>query len=469
MMVLPLPELAAALRAQAGAALPPEATGVSTDSRTVAAGDLFVALRGDVFDGHAFVAAALRAGAAAAVVDAQWASTAANAASLPRCLQVADTQAALTALGAWCREQRDVPVVAITGSNGKTTSKQLVAAALGVRGAVHCTRGNLNNHIGVPLTLARWPAEAWAAVIEMGMSAAGEIAALAGMARPDVGLVTCVAPAHLEGLKTIENVAAAKAELFAALGPSGIAIVNADDGPLLAAAARVLAQRATLRFGRTPGVDVQLLDARTVERGGGLGLLVQLEVEGHLYQDTLPLLGVHHGMNVAAATAVAWTLGVSPGEALQGMRDVQLPASRSALLALPALAARLIDDCYNANPGSVAAAVRTLAEVAGAGRSVAVLGDMLELGPTAPALHAAAGQQAAAAGISLLVAVGAHAEAMAAAARDAGARALAFSDVADAVNALPRMAQVGDTWLVKGSRGMRLERVVAALQRLTPP
>lgn len=467
-MMWPAAELARLLgcRLPAGK-LPPgwDPAQVTTDSRQARPGELFVALRGTDFRGAAFVAEVRRRGATAAVVAAADAPLAREA-GLPLFV-VDDALAALGRLGRDVRRQRGGRVVAVTGSNGKTTTKELLAAALRPIGPVHKTHGNFNNLVGVPKTLLAWPVQARCAVVEMGMNAPGEIAQLALLAAPNVGLVTCVAAAHLEGLGTVQNVARAKVELFAELATGAARVLNDDDAELGAAAAPYLKGGPVVRFGSAHRCDVQLVHAAPASFGPAQtpGIALQLRVAGRLLRGSLPLLGHHNALNAAGALAAAMALGVAPERALAAMAEVRLPGGRLRLLRLQSPRVQVLDDGYNANPGSMAAALRTVAELAreGGGRVLAALGEMRELGPTGPVLHAELGALAARSGVARLFALGSEAGAMADAARAAGGAADAFADVEPLVAALQAELRDGDWLLVKGSRGMRMERVLQAL------
>lgn len=427
---------------------------VGTDTRALPAGCLFVALRGENFDGHAFAEGAVRAGAHAVLCD-QAGDAALGGLTVPR-LVVADTLRGLQDIAAWVRQGIHKPVAAISGSNGKTTTKELLAAALATRGVVHKTEGNLNNFIGVPMTLLRWQPEAWAAVVEMGMNAPGELTRLAEVARPNVGLVTCVASAHLEGLGTIENVAHAKAELYAGLPADATVVLNADDAHIGAASQSVLGARKVLRFGTQPGVDVRV--SRCVARASALE--ITLEIAGRAVEVTLPLVGQHNAMNAAGAAAAAYAMGIDPDAIAKGLAKVSVPGSRLRILRHVGLGVSVVDDTYNANPGSMVAAFATLRDLAGSQPRVAVLGDMFELGDAAPALHREVGAAAAAAAIPCVLAVGAQAEQTAAGARSGGAEGLAFSSIEALYDDLHGRLEAGAWVLVKGSRGMKMERLV---------
>lgn len=426
--------------------------GVSSDTRKLRPGELFVALRGENFDGCEFVAQAAEAGAVAALVEER----ATHAASAPvPLLVVPDTRLALGRLAAWWRMQFDIPLVAITGSNGKTTVKEMLAAILrvaaGSEAGVLATRGNLNNDIGMPLTLLQLDAQHRYAVIEMGMNHPGEIDYLTRLARPDVALVTNAGSAHLEGLGSVEAVARAKGEIFAGLGDHSAAVINADDTH--ASLWRALAgTHALIEFGIDHDADVR---GDWQPHGNGLQLNVQTP-QGELSVE-LQVPGAHNARNALAATAAAVALNIPLGTIADGLQRFGGVAGR-----LQRKIARggavLIDDTYNANPASMRAAIAVLAQASG--RRVLVMGDMGELGGDAPALHAAIGAAARQAGIDGLYALG---ELSRSAVREFGAAAHHFERIEDLLAALEAELEANITLLVKGSRFMKMERVVEHL------
>jgi UDP-N-acetylmuramoyl-tripeptide--D-alanyl-D-alanine ligase len=425
-----------------------EFAGVSTDTRSLEAGELFVALEGPNFDGHRFIAAAAERGAAGAVVARAVEST------LP-VIRVEDTLRALGAMaGAW-RESCAPVVVGVTGSSGKTTVKELLAAILSRVDETLVTRGNLNNEIGVPLTLFRLAPDQRYAVIEMGANHAGEIARLAAIARPDVGVITMAGAAHLEGFGDLDGVATAKGELFAALGPDGTAIVNADDAYAelwrrLSAPARVIC------FGLGPGAEVT---ARRIEALGeaGPGSRFELVTPDGSVEVELPLPGRHNVMNALAAAAAARAAGAGLGHIRDGLATARGVAGRL-VLKTGRRGCRIVDDTYNANPSSVRAALEVLTALPG--RPWAVLGDMGELGPDGPALHREIGEQARARGIERLFAIGELSRQTAAGFGEGAVHCDDLDELSERL--LPALA-ADVNLLVKGSRMMRLERLVEAL------
>lgn len=450
---LSLAEIAAAVGATpAGGHARLEAAGVSIDSRTLAPGELFVAVKGPRFDGHDFLAEAARKGAVAALVHRQ----APAPPELPL-VRVADTTAALGELARHVRLSHPVPVVAITGSVGKTTTKEMTAALLATRGPVLKTEGNLNNQYGLPLTLLRLAPEHQAAVLELGMSAPGELRALTALARPDLAVITRIAPVHLEFFGSLAAIAAAKAEILEGLRPGGAAVLNHDDPQLLRVAETFSGEVVWFGRGRACAVSAENW------RGSVFGMRFDLRVGGRVVDVALPLAGAHHVTNFLAAAAAAHRLGVG-AEAIAAAATTLAPAAHRGEVLRLGDGVTLLDDSYNSSPEAVAAALEALALAAGA-RRVAFLGDMLELGPTGPELHREAGARAAAR-LDALVAVGPLAAHMLEGARGAGAKAAAlvgFPDSEAAAAAAAGLVRPGDAVLVKGSRGVRMERVVEAL------
>jgi UDP-N-acetylmuramoyl-tripeptide--D-alanyl-D-alanine ligase len=439
---------------------PASVAGISTDTRAIAPGSAFVALRGERFDGHDFLADAARAGAACAVVAAGRAALGAEGLPL---LAVPDTLEALGGIARHHRRRFAIPVVGVTGSNGKTTTREMIAAILATRGPVLKTEGNLNNEVGVPLTLFRLGPEHQAAVIEMGMSHRGEIARLAAIAEPRVGVVTNAFAAHLEGLGSVDGVADAKGELYKGLPPDGIVVANADDPRMLAKARKSGRKVLTFSGRRDAEADVALLDVLSQEPDGMTFLLgigtKELTVR-------LPLVGEHNAVNAAAAAAAALALGCSDREIVRGLAGVRPVGRRLRVERLPS-GVLLVDDCYNANPASMRAALRTLGQLARGGRALAALGDMLELGASEEELHRELGRDAAAAGLAALATFGPRTRLTHEAALLAGldpSAAFHTEDPQALAGFLRERLRPGDALLVKGSRGMKLERLVEALR-----
>ena len=431
--------------------------GVSTDTRDLGRGELFVAIRGPNFDGHDFARAAAESGASCLLVS----EPVPEDLDLPR-IRVSDTVEALGRLARAHRDCFDLPVIAITGSNGKTTTRELCAAVLEAGGArVHRSPGNLNNHIGLPLSVLGLRDGDDALLVEMGMNHAGEIAGLCEIARPTVAAITNVAPAHLGPLGSLDAIARAKGEIFEGLERSGTAVVNADDERVAAQARRFAGAR--IRFGRAAGCELRASD----ERPAGARSRFALDTPAGRIELSLGAVGLHLTDGALCAAAAAWAsglLGADPLAALRsGLEGFAGVPGRGGLLATPG-GLVLIDDSYNANPHSVCAALRTLAALEGGARRVAVLGDMFELGPAEAELHAGCGRAAAEARVDLLLGVGPLSAHTARAARDAGVSCALHSEGLDgALDELRSRLRPGDHVLVKGSRGMRMERVVHAL------
>jgi UDP-N-acetylmuramoyl-tripeptide--D-alanyl-D-alanine ligase len=435
--------------------------GVSTDSRNLAPGSLFVALKGERFDAHDFLSEVVKGGAGGVVVSRSPGPADAWGTGGAAVYVVGDT---LKALGQLARHHRDrfkIPLCAVTGSNGKTTTKELVASILSMRGAALKTHGNLNNEIGVPLTLFNLEPAHVAAVIEMGMNHAGEISRLTEVARPDAGLVTIVQPAHLAGLGSIEGVASAKGELFRGLGPAATAVVNLDDARVAAQAHGLAAK--TLTYGRAATAQVRLA---SVEPQGREGLALRIVLGGREYPVALRLVGDHNAMNATGAFALATALGYSPEECVRGLEAASAHARRLQIVDAPR-GVTVVDDCYNANPASMQAALRTVQELASEGRAVAVLGDMLELGTDEGHEHTQLGITASDR-VALLALFGPRMkQAFVQAQKKLKDRVRHFDDVEPLLAWLSQELRPNDFVLVKGSRGMRLERVVAALTGTT--
>jgi UDP-N-acetylmuramoyl-tripeptide--D-alanyl-D-alanine ligase len=427
-----------------------EFAAVSSDSRAIAAGDLFVALRGENFDGAEFVASAAQAGAVAALVNRE--SGASRQEPGFPVLQVEDTRLALGQLAAYWRAQFAVSVVAVTGSNGKTTVKEMLAAILreaaGNTDVVLATQGNLNNDIGMPLTLLKLRARHRYAVIEMGMNHPGEIAYLTRLARPDVVVINNAASAHLAWLGSVEAVARAKGEILEGLPEHGIAVINGDDAhaPLWR---KLAGSHAAVEFGLEKHAAV-----RAQWRPQGNGAAMEASTPQGDFTAVLQVPGAHNVRNALAATAAALALDAKLPAITAGLEKFSGVAGR--LQCKPSLhGAVLIDDSYNANPASVHAALKVLAQAGG--KKILVLGDMGELGPAAARLHTEIGAEARRLGVDQMLALG---ELSAFAAREFGAGARHFERIEDLLAALGKELGAGDTVLVKGSRFMRMERVV---------
>ncbi len=432
-----------------------QAQGYSIDSRTLNPGELFFAVSGDNHDAHCFVPGALSRGAVAAVVSRAKVADF-HLANSPR-IEVDDPLLALQRLGAAVRQHWGGTVVGLTGSAGKTTTKEMVAAVLAAKYPVLKSAGNLNNHFGVPLQLLRLESAHRYAVIEMGMSAPGEIALLASLARPDWAVVTNVGMAHAQNFADgIEGIALAKRELVDALSPElGIAFLNADD-------ARVAGFASTFRgrsvmAGRAESAQVRAIE---VEELGTDGLRMLVRAGGEESGVRLRFLGAHNATNALLALAVGLEAGVPLEEGVTALAALTPGDKRGEIIEWRG--ARILNDCYNSNPAALSAMIQALMQVP-AQRHIVVAGEMLELGPETGALHAACGEEASRAGASWVLGVQGAALALAEAAAKLGTPALFFTTAAEAGAWLARELRPGDAVLLKGSRGVRLERALEAL------
>ena len=431
-------------------------TSVSIDTRTLSPGALFVAIRGEHHDAHGFLAAALAAGATGLLVER--ADGAPASAGIP-VLVVPDTTRALGALAAGHRAPFSGPVVAITGSNGKTTTKEMCAAILREQGPCLATQGNLNNQFGLPLTLLSRQAEHRTLVVELGMNHRGEIAPLAAIANANVGVITTIGTAHIEFLGSREAIAEEKGDLTAAIRPGGVAVLPGEDSLARAQAKRCRAS--VVFFGRGAGCDVRAIDVRA--EGDGFAFRVMTP------QGETPLraagLGEPTVTNALAATAACLAAGASLAQVAAGLAKY-VPAKGRMQQVRLANGALLIDDTYNANPQSMEAALASLVRLRGSGRAFAVLGDMGELGAHADESHHGVGTRAGELRVDALYALGKQAERLRDAAVAAGlepGRAHVASSHAEISDALRASLRAGDVALVKGSRSMRMERIVESL------
>lgn len=449
MIRMTLEQAAAILGLGTTATMDKEFHGISIDSRTLQPGNLFVAIPGAQVDGHDFIEQAYNKGAAAALVTRRVASP------LPQ-LTVENSATALGKLGAAWRDQFYIPVIAVTGSNGKTTLKNMIASIMtvacgGESNQVLATLGTLNNHYGLPLTLARLNANHRYAVIEMGMNHFGEIEQLTQMTHPDVAVITNAAAAHLEGVGDVAGVARAKAEIFSGLSQDGIAILNRDDA-FYTFWLENIGKHPYLTFGLHPNADVHAI-LHTPAQTQHITLCTP---KGNI-EVNLPLLGHHNILNSLAAVAATLVIGIDLNAIKMGLESIQPVPGRLQLHILPN-GVKIIDDTYNANPFSLQAAVNTLATFAG--KKILVLGDMKELGSEAKNLHQMAGQAIRQAGIDYLFTYG---ELSANSAQAFGEGAYHFNEQEKLVNALKPFLYNQTTILIKGSRSMRMERVVTGL------
>lgn len=440
---------------------------ISLDTRSLQFGDLFLALRGDRFDGHDFVATALLRGAVGAIVIdsfdvSRFVLKRGSKRTRPFILGVSDPLYAYQQLASYHRSRFQIPVVAVTGSNGKTTTKEMVASVMAHRWKILKTEGNLNNRVGVPQILLRLNDRHQGAVIEMGVDNLSQTTRLCEIARPTIGIITNIGPDHLEFFGTMEVSAQAKAEMLDLLPPDGVAILNADDSYY-----DYLASRARCRvvsFGFSSKADVRAMDLKSDGRNG---TTFRLQLPGTVRHTMahIRVQGDHNVTNALAAGAVGSILGLPGGVIAQGLSRFRPAAMRSQVRMSQGV--KLIVDCYNANPASMKAAVQLLAQMGAKRKKIAVLGDMLELGPNAAQMHEEVGGFLARQGIDRLVACGPLGRSLAKGARQAGmdqSHILEVPDARAAAAAVKPVVKPGDAVLIKASRGMKLEFVADALQ-----
>jgi len=434
------------------------ALGVSTDSRTIQPGNLFIALSGPHFDGRTFLSQAFEKGAAGAVVSGPYSRDLTPAHKI--IIEVQDTLKALGDLAQLWRQRFSVPVIGLTGSNGKTTTKEMLAGILEPTGVTLKNPGNLNNLIGLPLTLLGLGPEHRFAVLEMGMNRSGEILRLSAIAVPTVGLVTNIGPAHLEGLGSLEAIARAKGELFEALTREDWAVINQDEPRILELSAACQSQKIT--YGLDPRAEVRADGIQPTASGLGFFLCFQ----GQRREIRLPLPGRHNVSNALAAAAAALVLGLSIDRIQRGLEGFSPPAHR--LQIRPGRrGAHLLDDSYNANPASVQAALTTFQSLRQDRRGGLVLGDMLELGDSSQTAHQEIGTRIGGLGVDYLVTIGQYTPALMAEALKGNrppAKAVHCSSPTELIEQVDPLIQAGDWVLIKGSHGMALETIAAALQ-----
>ncbi len=427
-----------------------EFQGISTDSRNIIPGSLFVALKGENHDGHHFVDEAQKKGAVAALVMQK------TAATIPQIL-VKDTVQALGQLAKAWRQQFNLPIVGLTGSNGKTTLKNMIAsilrAAVGAD-AVLATEGNLNNHLGVPMMLARLNANHRYGVIEMGMNHFGEIAYLTDLVKPQVAIVNNAAAAHLQGVSDLAGVAKAKGEIFQGLASTGIAILNADDA-YFTYWKGLIGKHCSLSFGLNNSADI----SASIHQSNDHQQPLTIQTPKGQIDLVLPLLGKHNVLNALAATAACVALNIDLNAIKLGLEAIEPARGRLQMHKL-AKEVCVIDDTYNANPASLQAAIKVLASFAG--NKILILGDMRELGDNASDLHASMGQAIREAGINQLYTYGELSQEIS---KNFGNNAQHFQDQQHLINAVREQLQPNSTFLIKGSRSMKMENVVAAIKQ----
>jgi UDP-N-acetylmuramoyl-tripeptide--D-alanyl-D-alanine ligase len=465
-MKLPLSRIAEFLKVKDAMAVSPNvvAVGYSIDSRTIRSGELFFAVKGEKLDGHDFVLQAIEKGAIAAVVSQSKmghrnASAGHPAQSRTPLLQVEDTVLALQKLASAVRCLWGKPLVGVTGSAGKTTTKEAIAHVLSARYRVHKSEGNFNNHFGLPLMLLKLQPEHEMAVVELGMSHAGEINALAKIAQPEIGVVTNVAPVHLEFFDSLAGIARAKYELIASLPATGTAILNADD-EYVSQFGRDFKGKVVM-YGLAP---TALVRAEHIESLGQRGSRFDVAVGNSREKVTLPLLGMHNVYNSLAAIAVGLESGLSFAEAAAPLAWLNAADKRGQVVQLGNIT--VIDDCYNCNPTALRAMVETLGSMP-AKRRLVVAGAMLELGSTGEELHRQCGKYIAEKGMDFLLGVRGQARDMVEAAKQAGMQAEFLQTPEEAGEWLARESRDGDLVLMKASRGVQLERALERWKQLT--
>ena len=458
--------MAEAMRAQVEGALPEAISGLSIDSRTIAPGEAYFAIKGDIHDGHDFVDAALKAGAGLAVVAAAQRDKFAADAPL---LVVDDVLAALVLLAHASRARLGAQIIAVTGSVGKTSTKEALRCVLAVQGETHASTASFNNHWGVPLSLARCPASVRFAIFEIGMNHSGEITPLVKMVRPHAAIITTIEPVHLEFFAGIEAIADAKAEIFSGVEPGGAVVLNRDNSQFarLEAQAKKAGISRIVSFGADEKSDARLLDVSL----HAVCSAVHANILGHDITYKIGMPGRHMAMNSLAVLAGATLLGADLARAALSLSQLEAPAGRGVRLVLEVGngEATLIDESYNANPASMSAALNVLgqAPVGPHGRRIAVLGDMLELGPTGPALHRGLIEAVRASQIDLIYCCGPLMrnlwDALSTGKRGGYAENSAALE-AQAVAAI----RTGDAIMVKGSLGSKMKTIVNALEKRFP-
>lgn len=427
-------------------------TNICTDSRSMKAGDLFLALRGANFDGHQFIAEAAARGAIGAIVEREIVALPGEFAVV----KVSDALHALQQIAAGYRRTMSARIVCVTGSNGKTSTKDLISSVLRERFQITRTEGNLNNHIGLPTTMLRLRPSDDVGVLEIGMNHPGEIAPLAALAQPDVGVITNIGIAHIEHMGSREAIAQEKGMLAEALPPSGTIVLSADDSFTPSIAARTKAD--VVRCGLSENADIRATDLRQ----DFSGMKFRLHAFGRSVDAQLPVLGEHMVQNATLAVGVGHVFGMSLEECAAGFPNLQLTKGRLEMKVVRGI--QVLDDSYNANPDSMKAALLTLSQMSSNGRRIAVLGRMGELGVESERGHRSVGQTASDLGLDCVITVGEEAAMIADEAWRGGVeKVIKAVDLDEAVKALREYSHAGDLVLVKGSRSSKMERVVEGL------
>jgi len=434
--------------------------GISTDSRQVSKGNLFIALKGEKFDGHDFVRKALDQGAAGILMQDEEKINQALVDKAIAVIKVADTLTALGDLAHEWRKRFSIPVIGLTGSSGKTTTKEMMAAVIGRKKNILKTEGNLNNLIGLPQTIFRLTGEHELVILEMGTNTRGEIKRLTQIAAPDIGLITNVGPAHLAGFGSMDVVRDEKSDLFLNMSSSGIAIINLDDKAVTTAAERWNGRRIT--FSMSPNADVTVKD---IERNGVKGVRFNLVIGGSTQKVEMKIAGLHHIHNAMAAAAAAIAVGIDQKTIAEGLAAFRPFSGRMEMIRLHN-GAFLLDDSYNANPASVREALMTLKDLKAHHNGYVFLGDMLELGTEAGEMHRKIGMLIATIGVNALFLQGDFAEVTASGAKEGGLspeNIFFLSDEEKGIDYLREHLKKGDWIMVKGSRRMKMEKIAVQI------
>ena len=434
--------------------------GISTDSRLVEKGNIFIALQGENFDGHNFVQKVVGRGAASVLISNPSMLDLEKFDKAVSVIKVSDTLQALGDLAHNYRQRFSLPVIGITGSSGKTTTKEMMATIISRQKNVLKTEGNLNNLIGLPQTLFRLTQEHELAILEMGTNTRGEIKRLTRIAAPSIGLITNIGPAHLEGFGSVEVVALEKSDLFFNMPQAGIAVANLDDEAVKIIAERWNGRR--VNYSMSPNADVAVSD---IEKNGARGMRFNLNINGLSQKVEMKIAGIHHVYNAMAAAACAWTAGIEPETIKDGLSAFLPVGGRMEMIKLQN-GAYLIDDSYNANPASVREALMTLKDLKSNHNGYVFLGDMLELGDAALEMHRRIGTLLGTIGVNAVFLQGEYGATIAAAAMEGGMsqeKIFIMEDSNEGILFLKRYLKKGDWVLVKGSRRMKMETIVAQI------
>ncbi len=437
-----------------------EINGVSTDTRTIKKGELFIPLVGEMFDGHYFVDEAIEKGASAVLIHREDAKFLPELFSEVAVVKVADTLRALQDLASFQRNRFNIPVVAVTGSNGKTTTKDMIALVLSEKFKVLKTQGNLNNEIGLPLTLLGLEDSHEVAVVEMGMNHLGEIHRLAEIARPNIGVITNIGVSHIQNLGTRENILKAKMEIFDFFTSEDKAILNGDDEFLSKIANELPYQ---IKYYGTS--DIASIKAQDIKLLGEQGISYNLNIEGEIHPMEIPIPGKHNVYNSLAAAAVGSIMGIAMADIAKSLKSYR-PGNMRLNIFTTDSNIKVIDDVYNASPDSMKASIEVLKDL-GQGRKIAILGDMLELGDYSQKGHTEVGEVVAHKGIDILITVGQESKFIVTGASSCGMdnrNIIHLESNKDVIEYLDTLIEQGDRILVKGSRGMKMEEIVEYLR-----